>query len=131
VTNGEEIHRGGVRSTNNYREKTVIAYLTHDEVNAALAQRIAGRLSLELTVLGIKDINLAITADLLLFDLDHLPTECKSELLSRAQRDSLGERIAVHSYCLTTSEARSLRKAGGLTARRLTATLLVPQAVAI
>jgi hypothetical protein len=108
----------------------VITYFTHDEVNAALARRMARKMSLELTVVTVKDIDQAGASDLLLFDLDHLPIEFKEELFQHVQRSDLGARIAVHSYHLSASEVRCLRKAGGLAARRLSAALLAPRLVA-
>src|SRR5262245_59309847 len=103
-----------------------IVYLTHDEVNAAVATRIAHRVGLQLTVVGIKDTH-PIAAGLLVYDLDHLPPERKSELLRRASGGEL-EGVAVHSYHLTPGESRRLRAAGVPVHRRLSAAILIPTA---
>src|SRR5262245_5961290 len=96
------------------------AYLTHDEVNAAVARRIARRLGLDLTVLAVKDADRAAEADLLVLNLDHLPAVCRSELIRRAGGDRRG-RPAAHADHLTASGSRALRAAGARLARRLTA----------
>jgi hypothetical protein len=103
-----------------------VAYLSHDEVNAALARRMARRLGLDLAILHIKDAEQAVAADLLVLDLDHLAPECKSELFLRIGGRELRGGVAVHSYHLTPAEARTLRKAGVQISRRLTAAVLVP-----
>jgi hypothetical protein len=102
----------------------VIAYLTHDDVNAAVARRAARELGLELTQFPVKDDDLTVLADVLLLDLDHLPPEFKSDLLRRAGNGSIRKGLAVHSYHLSPAEARALRAAGVLVARRLTTGLL-------
>ena len=98
------------------------AYLTHDEVNAAFARRIAARLGHSLTVLAVKDIDEAAAADLLVLDLDHLPPVYKSTLLERAAGGELRPGVAVHSYHLGGAEVRTLRAAGVRVTRRLGAT---------
>ena len=97
------------------------AYLSHDEVNTALAGRMARRLGIVLTTLHVKDAEHAVAADLLVLDLDHLPPECKSKLFLRVGSGELRTGVAVHSYHLTAAEARALRGAGVRVSRRLTA----------
>ncbi|HSQ56867.1 MAG TPA: hypothetical protein VLM40_14085 [Gemmata sp.] len=104
-----------------------VAYLTHDEVNAALACRMAKRFGLNLTVLAVKDANHAIAADQLVLDLDHLPLEYKSNLFLRIGRGELRSGVAVHSYHLTPGECRALCTAGVRMTRRLTAAVLTPR----
>lgn len=102
------------------------AYLTHDQVNAALARRIAARLGLDLTVLALKDADRAVAADALVLDLDSLPRDARSKLFLRVGSGELRSGVGVHSYHLTGSEARTLRRAGVRAERRLTAAALVP-----
>ena len=106
-----------------------IAYLTQDQVNAAVATRMARRLGLTLVVLAVKDADQAVAADSLVLDLDHLPAECKSKLLFRAGGGQLWSGVSVHSYNLARSEVRDLRTAGVMVHRRLTAAALSPRAV--
>jgi hypothetical protein len=101
--------------------------MTHDEVNARLARRIARHLHLKLTVLGIKDAEHAISADQLVLDLDHLPADCKTNLLSRVRARLMRAGVSVHSYCLTRGEACELRHAGVKVTRRLSSWVLIPQ----
>jgi len=108
----------------------VIAYLTHDEVNAAEARRAALEAGLDLTVLPIKDGGQAAAADAMLLDLDHLPADIKLDLLRRAAGGRLSNCVAVHSYQLSPAEVRALRAAGVLVSRRLTACLLDAGSVA-
>lgn len=103
-------------------------YLTHDQVNAALARRIAARLGLDITVLALKDADQAVTADALVLDLDSLPLDARSKLFLRVGSGELRSGVGVHSYHLTASEARTLRRAGVRVERRLTAAALVPAA---
>lgn len=103
-----------------------VAYMSHDEVNSVLADRMADRIGLDLIVLTLRDTEHAIAADLLVLDLDHLPPECKSKLFLRVGRGELRSGVAVHSYHLTDAEASALRAAGVRVARRLTASVLVP-----
>ena len=107
-----------------------VAYMSHDEVNSALALRIADRLDLDLAALTLRDAEHAIAADLLVLDLDHLPPECESKVFLRVGRGELRSDLAVHSYHLTETEADVLRAAGVRVARRLTAAVLVPTAAA-
>jgi hypothetical protein len=102
----------------------VIAYLSHDQVNSALVRRMARRLGVKLIVLMLKDVEYAITADLLVLDLDHLPPKCRSELFERIGSGEFRSDVAVHSYHITAAEARSLAAAGVRVARRLTAAVL-------
>src|SRR4051794_15573435 len=104
----------------------LIAYVTHDEVNAAVAARLARRHGLELIVLSVRDAEQAVAADRLVLDLDHLPPESRSKLFLRAGAGNLRPGVVVHSYNLAPGEDRALRSAGVVVARRLTARTLVP-----
>lgn len=101
----------------------MIAYLTHDEVNAYVAARLARKLRVPLTVLPAKGTD-QLAAHVLLVDLDHLPREWRANLLARAARGRLPAGLAVHSYHLSGADARTLRAAGVRVAHRLTAALL-------
>jgi len=104
----------------------MIAYLSHDQVNSSLARRIGDRLGLDLIVLTLKDADQAVAADLLVLDLDSLPSDTRSKLFLRIGRGELRSGLAVHSYQMSASETRTLQAAGIRVARRLTAGVLVP-----
>jgi hypothetical protein len=100
-----------------------IAYLTHDDVNAAAARDLASRLGLTLVVLDVRQTDL--TAGRLVCDLDHLPPEVKVGMLQNARAGVSLPSVGVHSYHLTPEEAQVLRAAGAVVSRRLTARLLL------
>lgn len=97
-------------------------------MNAFNAVRIARRLGLELAAFAVKDAGETVAADLLVLDLDHLPADCRANLLAQAATSPKHSRsdLAVHSYNLNRAELRVLRRAGVRVARRLTAGLLAP-----
>lgn len=101
----------------------MIAYLTHDEVNAHVAARLARRLRAELTVLPAKDAD-QLAAHVLLVDLDNLPREWRANLLAHAAHGPLPDGLAVHSYHLSDAEWRTLTAAGVRVTRRLNSALL-------
>jgi len=103
----------------------MIAYLTHDEVNAALARRLAERRDLILMVIPVKDAELAAAAEVVILDLDHLPAEFKRELFERIGVRKFRHNLAVHSYNLSDSEKTALLAAGVRVVRRLSAALLM------
>src|SRR5688500_16300088 len=96
-----------------------VAYLTHDEVNAAAALRIAARLGLPLVVIDVRDRRELAAADRLVCDLDHLPADFKDSLLARAVGGQELRGVAAHSYHLTGREAALFRRAGASVSRRL------------
>ena len=100
-----------------------IAYLTHDEVNASTARKLAGQLGLDLVVLDVRQTD--PTAVRLICDLDHLPPDVKAGLLANARDGVHLSTLAMHSYHLTAAEVRTLRTAGAAVARRLTGRLFV------
>ena len=102
----------------------MIAYLTHDEVNAKVAKQLAGRLGSDLTVMSLKDVDQFVTTESLLIDLDHLPPECRSHLFDLVSKGGLHRGLSVHSYHLSRAEVRALRAAGVGVARRLTSVFL-------
>ena len=102
----------------------MIAYLTHDAVNAEVANQLARQLGSNLTVLSLKDVDRFVTTDRLLVDLDHLPPECRSNLFDLVSKGGLHQGLSVHSYHLSRAEVRTLRAAGVGVARRLTRAFL-------
>lgn len=98
-----------------------IAYLTHDEVNAADATRRAARLGIPLVVLDVRGIHAA--ADRVVCDLDHLPESVKAGLLGEAAAGTDLSAVGVHSYHMTTREVKAFRRAGVIVCRRLDAAL--------
>jgi hypothetical protein len=102
----------------------MISYLTHDEVNAQLAEQLARQLGSNLTVLSLKDVDRFISTDLLLIDLDHLPPECRSHLFDLVGKGGRHRGLSVHSYRLSRAEVRTLRAGGVAVARRLTGAFL-------
>ncbi|MBA4192251.1 MAG: hypothetical protein C0467_30140 [Planctomycetaceae bacterium] len=109
----------------------MIAYLSHDQVNRTLVRRMARRLGLDLVVLSLKEADQAVAADLLVLDLDSLPSDTRSKLFLRVGNGELRSGVAVHSYHLTSSEARTLQVAGVRVTRRLTAAVFVVRKLAV
>ncbi len=99
-----------------------VAYLTHDDVNAAAARTFAARAGLGLVVLDVRQSDPAAVG--VVCDLDYLPPEVKAGLLANARAGVDLSAVAVHSYRLTPAERRALRAAGAAVARRLSASLL-------
>jgi hypothetical protein len=104
-----------------------IAYLTLDEVNAALGQELAARTGLALAILDIRQV--APFGSMRVLDLDSLPQDIKMQLLTRAQQGEDLSHVAAHSYHLTAKEIRLLRAAGVKIARRLRASLFATSAL--
>ena len=108
------------------------AYLTHDDVNAAVARELASRLGFSLVVLKLSETE--PDASRLVCDLDHLPPDVKAGMLANARTGVNLPSVGVHSYHLTSEESRMLRAAGVVVSRRLSARLLllpVPSTVAV
>jgi hypothetical protein len=107
-------------------------YLTHDDVNAAVARELASRLGFSLVVLKLSETGSDTSR--LVCDLDHLPPDVKAGMIATARTGVSLPSVGVHSYNLTAAEARMLRSAGVVVSRRLSARLLllpVPCTVAI
>jgi hypothetical protein len=97
-----------------------ITYLTHDEVNTAFAKRYAAKHKLRLTPTAVKDFIGTVGSDFLILDLDHLPSECKADLLREAEEGMVSPAIAVHSYHLSDEEIAVLESAGLVVSKRVT-----------
>jgi hypothetical protein len=95
------------------------AYLTHDEVNQDLAERLAARAGVELEVLWCRDPAPAGQFDAVLYDLDCLPPDRRQALLTDLQAGQPIHAIAVHSYHLSIRQARALQRHGVIVTRRL------------
>jgi len=102
----------------------IVHYLTHDEVNAAVALQKAARNGIDLRVIDVRDFDDMIRTERLICDLDHLPAEYRTNLVSRAAAGEPFLWVAVHSYNLSTYEVRVLREAGVTVARTLKSSLL-------
>ena len=84
----------------------LVAYLTHDEVNAAAALRIAARLGLPLVVIDVRDRRELAASDRLFCDLDHLPDDFKQSLLARAAGGRMLRGVAYTSFPTRRSSDR-------------------------
>jgi hypothetical protein len=97
----------------------LFAYLTLDEVNQNLAERLAADAGVGLEVLSFRDAAPAGQFDAVLYDLDFLPDDRRQQLLADLSAGRRVEPVAVHGYCLTGRQARALRRRGVLVARKL------------
>jgi hypothetical protein len=102
------------------------AYVTVDEVNQDLAERLAARAGMRLEIVFPRDAAEAASSAMVLYDLDSLPPADRQALLaglSLQPAGSGGAVVAVHSYYLPPRQARALRRQGVLVARRLRPTM--------
>jgi hypothetical protein len=95
------------------------AYLTLDEVNEELAEKLAAQAGLELQVVYPRDDLLAGQFDTLLVDFDSLPPGYRKAVLSDLLIGKVAELGALHSYHLRPRDARALRRRGVIVVRRL------------
>jgi hypothetical protein len=95
------------------------AYLTLDEVNQDLAQRLAAAAGVRLEVLSLRDAAPAGQFEAVLYDLDFLPPDCREALLADLRAQRWIEPVAVHSYQLSPRQIVALRRSGVIVARRL------------
>jgi hypothetical protein len=97
-----------------------IAYQTSDEVNRDLAMRWAND---DDSILDAFDLDATISDasfDAVVYDLDFLPVERRTEVLQLLMARSSVGLAAVHSYNLKRRQVRTLRARGVIVARRLT-----------
>jgi len=94
-----------------------LAYLTTDEVNEALAQRMADDCGVALEPRVPKQGPPDAGYDAVLIDWDHWPLDQRAELLARLCDGLPPWRVAVHGYTLEDGLAAALR-AGGVVVHR-------------
>jgi hypothetical protein len=96
--------------------------LTVDEVNQALAGKLAAAAGVQLEVVFPRDAAGDGPFDAVLYDLDSLPPIDRQALLAGLSARPAGQwagTAAVHSYQLSPRQARALRRQGVVVARRL------------
>jgi hypothetical protein len=96
-----------------------IAYVSIDEVNQALAARIAAEFGAVVCRVAPKDPAPDGLFDAVLYNIDDVPRDQRSELVERLRRGELDHPTAVHGYDITDEQASSLRQAGVAAAHRL------------
>jgi hypothetical protein len=84
-------------------------YLTIDEVNQALAMRLAETSAVTLDPLMPRDLPRHSTVDAMLFDLDSLPLTLRQEVLAALTAGESPCPAAVHSYNLDERMTKVLR----------------------
>jgi hypothetical protein len=89
-----------------------IAYLTADEVNQALARRLARRCSASLFPWPLHGPAPDGQVDAVVYDLDYLPEPRRTEVLTRLSEAPPCHPAAVHSFNLTDHQIRALRANG-------------------
>jgi hypothetical protein len=101
-----------------------IAYMTNDEVNRALAVRLAGECGAVICALGPKD---SPTDDLfhaVLYDLNDIHNRPRAQLVAQILSSPSTHPRAVHGYDITDEEANALRRHGVAVSQRLRAGLI-------
>ena len=101
-----------------------IAYMTTDEVDQALAARMAAECGAVVCALLPKDAPPDGLFDAVLYNLDDLPRDERSVLLDGLRRARPDRPTAVHGYDITDEQARALHDNGVAAARRLHLRLL-------
>jgi hypothetical protein len=90
----------------------LVAYITLDEVNLALADELAEKCGAVLCGLTPGDAAPNGSFDAIAYDLDHLPQEERKRIIAELLANSTVTPVAVHSYNLDEEAAESLRKRG-------------------
>jgi hypothetical protein len=104
------------------RTAVLCAYITVDEVNQDLAEKLAARAGMRLEVIFPRDAAEAESFAMVLYDLDSLPPADRQALLAGLSLQRAGRGggvVAVHGYYLPPRQARALRRQGVLVAQRL------------
>jgi hypothetical protein len=96
-----------------------IAYISTDEVNQALAGRMAAASGAVLDVLLPQDGAADGRCDAVLHDLDHVPRSRRQEVLAHLLSGSSPCPQGVHSYDVSEEQAADLRRHGVAVSRRL------------
>jgi hypothetical protein len=95
------------------------AYLTLDEVNQDVAERLALQAGVELEAVSPRDMLAARTFDALVVDLDSLPPGYRKAVFADFLAGRNKAAAAVHSYHLRIRDARVLHRRGVIVGRRL------------
>ncbi len=101
-----------------------IAYLNTDEVNQALAERMALACGAVVQIVLPKEPAPDSQFDAILYNLDEVPRAERSVLLEGLRLARPHSPAAVHSYDLTDEQVGTLRRSGIAAARRLSADLV-------
>lgn len=101
-----------------------LAYATTDEVNQALATRIAAACGAVVCRLSPGDTPPDGLFDAVLYDLDDIASEERPAFLERLCLDPPVRPTAVHGYGVTDEQANALRRNGIVVVRRLRSSLL-------
>src|SRR5262249_19593742 len=96
-----------------------IAYVTTDEVNLALAARMARPLDAAVIRLNPEDVGPHGRFDAVVYDLDHVPPDERPALLDEILSGPPTCPRAVHGYVLSDEEAAALRLRGVAVTQRL------------
>jgi hypothetical protein len=99
------------------------AYLSIDQVNQAIARRLAKATRVELLPLSFQNADLCGPYDAIVYDLDFMPPDCRQRLLNDLAGGRFDEPAAVHGYNLTLRQRLQLHRRGVVVARRLTGRL--------
>jgi hypothetical protein len=97
----------------------LIAYLTTDDLNLALARQIADDHGATLFPLSFQDAPPDHRFDAVLYDWDYLPTDKRQEIQGDLLAANLPCPVALHSYHLAKKQAKALRQNGVIVAHRL------------
>lgn len=97
----------------------LIAYLTTDEVNEDLANRMADDCGVAVAVLSLRDLLSNGRLEAVIYDIDYVPPNLRDEILTRLLSGAGSVPAAVLSYNLTDRQAESLRRQGVAVYRRL------------
>jgi hypothetical protein len=101
-----------------------IAYINTDEVNEALAARMAAECGAVVCEVFPKDPPPDGQFDAVLYNLDDVPRDQRSALIEGLCLGAPEHPTAVHGYDITDEQARTLRRNGVAVARRLHVVLL-------
>jgi hypothetical protein len=96
-----------------------IAFLTLDEVNSALAEKLACDRGVDIRVFFPNDLPPNARFDRVLYDLDYWPTDRAEQLLRKLMHRPSTTRVGVLSYNLTREQITSLRGNGVMVFERL------------
>lgn len=101
-----------------------IAYATTDEVNQALAARVAAEFGAVISTRLPKDPPPDGLFDAVIRNLDDMPRDNRSALLEGLRLGKPARPTAVHGYDISDEQLRTLKRSGVAAARRLHAELL-------